>query len=326
MVPFIRAQDDGTQPEFKAPALKPVKDSLPPSFAKKTPENVDDLKSIQDHVDKLVEKLLPTVVSVRIGASFGSGVLVTPDGYILTAGHVSGKPDRDVVVYFHNGETAKGKTLGGNHGIDSGLIKITKPGTYAYADMGDSALMKSGHWCMVIAHPGGYKQGRAPVVRLGRTLNTSNTTLTTDCALVGGDSGGPLFDMYGRVVGINSRIGQSLTANIHVPVNPYRESWDRLAKAEVFGGKLGSPSGPFIGVQTNPDAEGCVVAVVVPGSPAEKAGLKVNDIICKFGDRDVSAGPELVKLVQSRTAGDRIILEVLRGDERLNLRIEIGKR
>jgi serine protease Do len=326
--PAAWAQDEVKTPEFQPPALKPLKGNLPASFGKAIPENVADLKAMQDHVDRLVEKVLPTVVSVRIGASFGSGVIVSPDGYILTAGHVSGKPDREVVVYFHDGKTAAGKTLGGDHGIDSGLIKITKPGTYAYAEMGDSAQLRSGHWCMVIAHPGGYKPGRAPVVRLGRMLKTNSTALTTDCALVGGDSGGPLFDMHGRVVGINSRIGQPLTANIHVPVNPYRESWERLAKAEVFGGKLGAKqtNGPWLGVQMDPDAPGCVVALVVPGSPADKAGVKVNDLIRKFGAKDVPGGTDLVQLVQSRQTGEQIILEIQRGDERIQLRVELGKR
>ena len=113
--------------------------------------------------------------------------------------------------------------------------------------------------------------------------------LTTDAALVGGDSGGPLFDMHGRVVGINSRIGQPLTANMHVPVNPYRDM-GRLAKAEVFGGKLGGDDkgGPFLGLLTERKRRVLlVIAAVAPGSPAAKAGLKVDDIIRKFGDKDV---------------------------------------
>lgn len=331
LVPRLAAQEEPKKPEFKAPELKPVKEQLPAIFTKKTPESVDDLRAIQDHVDQVVQKVIPMTVSVRVGASFGSGVIVTKDGYVLTAGHVSGVANRDVVIYFHDGKTAKGKTLGGNHGIDSGMIKITTPGEYPFAEMGDSAAMKSGHWCMVVAHPGGFKQGRAPVVRLGRMLNTTATTLTTDCALVGGDSGGPLFDMHGRVIGINSRIGQTMTANMHVPVNPFRDSWEKLAQGEVFGGKLGggglpAKGGPWLGVQTNPNGEGCVVQVVTPGSPAEKAGLKANDIIRRFGDKDLNAGPDLVKLVQSHKAGDVVILDVLRGEERLALRVEIGKR
>src|SRR5205809_1086564 len=98
---------------------------------------------------------MPAVVSVRVGQSFGSGVIVSPDGYILTAGHVSGTADRDVVVYLHNGETAKGKTLGGNHGIDSGMIKITGDKTdWPYVEMGDSSKIKAGDSCLVIAHHG----------------------------------------------------------------------------------------------------------------------------------------------------------------------------
>src|SRR5205823_2347272 len=150
---------------------------------------------------KLVEKVSPTVVSVRIGASSGSGVIVSKDGYVLTAGHVSGTPNRDVTIYFHGGKTAKGKTLGGNHGIDSGLIKITSDGDWPCAEMGDSAAVNKGDWCMVVAHPGGFKPGRTPPLRLGRMLKNDidKATLTTDCVLVGGDSGGPLFDMHGRV-------------------------------------------------------------------------------------------------------------------------------
>ncbi len=321
---------DVKQPEFKAPELKPLVDKLPASFYKKTPENVEDLKSIQDHVDKLVEKVTPSVVSVRIGASSGSGVIVTKDGFVLTAGHVSGAPNRDVTVIFHTGKTAKGKTLGGNHGIDSGLIKITTPGDYPVADMGDSSEVKAGHWCMVIAHPGGYRQGRAPVVRLGRMLNTGATTLTTDCALVGGDSGGPLFDMHGRVIGINSRIGQTMLANMHVPVNPFRDSWEKIAKGDVFGGKLGTPAvktgGPYLGVQTTPNVDGCVILAVTPGSPADKAGLKPNDVIRKFDGKEITAAPELSKFVQARKAGDQVLIEVLRGDEKLSIKLEIGKR
>src|SRR5262249_6771497 len=118
---FAASAQKPEQPEFKAPQLKPPLEKLPAIFSKSSPEKVEDLKAIQDHVAKLVDKVTPATVSMRIGAGFGSGVIVSKDGYVLTAGHVSGKPGRDVVIYLHNGKTAKGKTLGGNHGIDSGM-------------------------------------------------------------------------------------------------------------------------------------------------------------------------------------------------------------
>ena len=326
----IIAQDD-VKKEFKAPALLPITEKLPGVFAKPSPESVDDLRAIQDHVAKLTEKIIPTVVSVRIGPAFGSGVIVSKDGYVLTAGHVSGAPNRDVTVFFHNGKTAKGKTLGGNHGIDSGLIKITTEGDYPFANIGDSSALKKGEFLMVVAHPGGYKSGRAPVLRLGRLLNASATAITSDCVLVGGDSGGPLFDMHGRVVGINSRIGQSLNANIHVPSNPFRDSWDKLARGEVFGGKLGAANlipkgGPWLGVQTEATKEGTVIRAVTPNSPADKAGLKVDDVLLKLDGKDLSAAAALSELVRQRKAGDEITLELQRGDAKISLKLELGKR
>ena len=328
-VPAI-AQDK-EQPEFKAPALKPITEKLPGVFAKPSPENVDDLRAIQDHVATLTDKIIPTVVSVRIGPAFGSGVIVSKDGYVLTAGHVSGAPNRDVTVFFHNGKTAKGKTLGGNHGIDSGMIKITTPGDYPFAEIGDSSTLKKGEFLMVVAHPGGFKLGRSPVLRLGRLLNTSASALTSDCILVGGDSGGPLFDMHGRVVGINSRIGQSLNANIHVPSNPFRDSWDKLAKGEVFGGKLGTSNlvpkgGPWLGVQTESTKEGTVIRAVTPNSPADKAGLKADDILLKFNGKDLVSATALSDLVRQRKAGDEVTLDIQRGDTKITLKLELGKR
>jgi serine protease Do len=326
------AGEEKKKPEPTAPVFRPATDKLPAAFFRKTPENIEDLKVIQEHVDKLVEKVMPAVVCVRIGATFGSGVVVTKDGYVLTAGHVSGKPDRDVKIYFHNGKSVEGKTLGGNHGIDSGMIKITEPAPengWPVAEMGDSAAMTKGAWCMVIAHPGGFKTGRTPPVRLGRLLAKTDSTLTTDCVLVGGDSGGPLFDMYGRVIGINSRIGNSLTANMHVPVNPFRDSWDKIAKREVWGGKLGggtAPTGGYIGVQFDQSATDWVISSVAPGSPAEKAGLKAGDVILKFDSKEIPGSANFPAIVRARKAGDQVMIEIRRGEETLALKIEIGKK
>src|SRR5262245_62427636 len=134
---FAFTQENGKKEEpkveYKAPVLKKLTDRLPAPFYKKTPESVEELKTIQDHVASVVEKVMPAVVSVRVGQASGSGVIVSKDGYVLTAGHVSGKPDRDVIVFFHNSsKTVKGKTLGGNHGIDTGMIKITTEGEWPF--------------------------------------------------------------------------------------------------------------------------------------------------------------------------------------------------
>jgi serine protease Do len=186
---------------------------------------------------------------------------------------------------------------------------------------------------MVIAHHGGFKPGRTPPVRLGRILNNDvkKSTITTDAVLVGGDSGGPLFDMHGRVIGINSRIGTPLTSNMHVSVSPFRDEWGKIAGGETWG-KLGGGKGGFgkgalyLGLQTDPDAEGCVVLSVEKGGPAEKAGVKVKDIIKKLDDTEITNRFMLNKLVNAKKAGETVTLEILRGDEKLNLKVEITKR
>ncbi len=295
-------------------------DKIPGVFDKKSPESLGDLRVIQDHIEKVVHKVMPCVVSVRVGASFGSGVIVSKDGYVLTAGHVSGEPGRDVTVYFSDGKKAKGKTLGSNRTLDSGLIKITSTGEWPYLAMGNSSQVHDGDWCMVIAHPGGFKPGRTPPVRLGRVLRTKSTLITTDCILVGGDSGGPLLDMHGKVIGINSKIGESLNQNMHVPVNVFRDGWDHLIASEVLGAQA------WLGITYEPDAKGCIVKSVAADSPARKAGLKDNDKILTFDGKDVDSGEALAAMVQATSPYAHVPLTVQRGDETRKMTVTLGTR
>jgi serine protease Do len=295
---------------------------LPAALLKPVPENVEDLKAIQAHVKAVVEKVMPAVVNVRIGNSQGSGVIVTEDGYVLTAGHVSGNPDRDAIVIFPDGKQVKGKTLGWNRNIDSGMIKITDEGKYSFCPMGKSGELKKGEWCIAIGHPGGYKPGRTPPVRLGRVLDAGTVLIRTDCTLVGGDSGGPLFDMYGKVIGIHSRINGPITQNIHVPVDTYQETWDRLAKGESWGG--GVPTAR-LGMQADPEAKICKVAKVEEGSAADKAGLKVDDVITAINGKKIATFDDLRAEIEKRKPGDVITLDVRRGEETLKLEAKLGK-
>jgi S1-C subfamily serine protease len=214
---------------------------LPAVLSKVAPENVEDLRALEKHVQKVLERVLPSVVGVRVGAGQGSGVIVSEDGLILTAGHVSGSANLKAVIHLPDGKELKGKTLGRRRDIDSGMMKITTEGKYPFLEMGKSSELKKGQWVIAVGHPGGFRANRTPVVRLGRILFVNGSLIRTDCSLVGGDSGGPLFDMQGRVIGIHSRIGPGeITENIHVPIDTFRDTWDRLAKGEVWGGQIGA--------------------------------------------------------------------------------------
>ena len=222
--------------------LDPKKEDLkdiPSAFAE-SPTDVAKLRALELRVEKMLDKAKAATVGVRMGAAQGSGVIVSEDGYVLTAGHVSAKPGVECTLVMPDGKVLKGKTLGRNGSIDSGMIKIVAEGKYPFAEMGKSGPLKKGQWVVAIGHPGGFRANRTPVVRVGRILYADPSLIRTDCTLVGGDSGGPLFDLDGKVIGIHSRIGgNSITENVHVPIDTYRQTWERLVASQNWGGQIG---------------------------------------------------------------------------------------
>ncbi|NQU26001.1 MAG: trypsin-like peptidase domain-containing protein, partial [Candidatus Nealsonbacteria bacterium] len=278
------------------PALFAAEDGL----TVPAPKNVDELKSIQAQVQKVVAKVLPCTVGVQIGAARGSGVIVSEDGIVMTAGHVVGEPGKDVTFFFADGKTAKGKTLGMYKTADAGLMKIADEGKWPFVEKGRSGDLKLGAWCVAVGHPLGYQKERPPVVRVGRVLRSGETVIQTDCPLVGGDSGGPLFDLEGRVIGINSRIGGSTSSNFHVPVDVFHDCWDRLLKGESWETSL--PGRDSSEVKSSfrevvAAAAKCAVRVKCDGKDAAlgtiigpdgwvltKASQLKGDIVCRFRD------------------------------------------
>jgi serine protease Do len=309
-----------------------TKEERPAALDKPAPESLDDLKAIQKQVHKVVDKMVECTVNLQVGKAQGSGVIISEDGYVLTAGHVSAEPDKEIVVVLADGKAVKGKTLGVNNGIDSGLIKIAEPGKYPFAEMGVSSELKKGQWCIVTGHPGGLVKGRSPVVRLGRVLDANDRFVRTDCTLVGGDSGGPLWDLDGKVIGINSRIGGSIAANIHVPVDTFYDTWDRLSKSESWGGGLingmfgGTGSTPDLGFRVDLMGKEARICRIAKDSPAEKAGLKVGDVVKKFGEDALTCPADVLPRLRKAHPGDEVTLEVQREKETLNLKAVVGKR
>jgi serine protease Do len=297
-------------------------------LSKEAPENVADLRAMQKQVRAVLDKVIPCTVNIRAGGGQGSGVIVSEDGLILTAGHVAGKPDKDVTVVLPDGRKLKAKTLGVNHNIDSGMVKISDSGKWPFAAMGHSTDLEKGQWVITVGHPGGFQPGRTPVVRLGRVLDVNDRIVRTDCTLVGGDSGGPLFDLSGKVVGIHSRIGGPLTANIHVPVDTYRETWDRLTAnpPEEWGSFFGmvNPDGAYMGFKADPESKDCKVTEVMPRSPAAKAGLKVDDVITKFDGHKVGSFDDLREHLDKKKPAQEVAVEVHRDGEVVTLKVVRG--
>jgi serine protease Do len=246
------------------------------------------------------------------GRGSGSGVVVSEDGLILTAAHVTSSMPNGVIVIFPDGTRKAGEILGADYDRDASMVQITDEGKYPFVLTGQSNGLQRNQWTVALGHSGGFDPTRKPPVRLGRVLANTDFVVT-DTAVVGGDSGGPLFDVEGRVIGIHSNIGMTLSENRHVPIQVYLSQWEKLKEGKTSGRRFNSnpqpvqsPDRPMLGVKLGAGEGGVLVTEVVPNSPAEKAGLKGGDLIIKVNGKEVSEPDGLIRLVGEFKAGDEI--------------------
>lgn len=327
--PQLKVQQEVRGPRQPRPMLAP-KGRLLKIFAGQSPRDSQDVRAMQKHIRLLVDKLSPATVGVGVGAAQGSGVIIDEDGHVLTAAHVAGRPGRTARIFLPDGRTLTAKTLGMNRSMDAGMLRIEMPEdqeeraklVLPVAEMAPGSEIQLGQWCLALGHPGGFEPDRPPVVRVGRVVHKYKDVVTTDCTLIGGDSGGPLFDMYGRVIGIHSRIGPQLVHNVHVPIQAFEDSWDRLASGELWGNL---PGRPFIGVRGSEESDDAIVTEVVEGGPAQKAGIVPGDRIIQFGDREISTFEQLVLAVGVRRPGEKVKVIVQREDDKLEVEVEVGQ-
>ena len=149
--------------------------------------------------------------------------------------------------------------------------------------------------------------------------------LQTDCPISAGDSGGPLFDMRGKVVGIHSRISDSTAENFHIPISTYHETWERLVKGESWGDGRAAPR-PWFGVRGIDHPEGCELTIIEEDAPASKAGLKAGDIVRKINNRDIKDYAALKRFVAGTKPGETLKVEILRDETELSITVKVEAR
>ncbi len=264
--------------------------------------------------------------------SWGSGVIVSPDGYIITNNHVVKNADKVKVTLENNDKKYDAKIIGTDPEIDIALLKIDAK-NLPVAKLGDSDALKVGEWVVAIGNPLGYSHSvTAGIVSgKGRRLSTGmESFIQTDAAINFGNSGGPLVNMSGEVVGINTAISaQGQNIGFAVPINMVKDVFQQLketGKVErgalgVTVSKLSETDKRYFKVD-----HGALIQTVQQGMAADKAGLKPYDIITEVDGKPVKDNDELVHLIASHRPGDKLKVTVSRDGKLKNFSVTLSSR
>lgn len=299
---------------------------------KEAPENIRDLLKIQDALQQALPRARKATVGIDIGGGAGSGVIVSEGGLILTAAHVSGGVGKELTVIMEDGTRHKATSLGLVATTDAAMMKIDEAGSYPFVELDEQDTAELGDWVFSLGHSGGFDEGRGVGVRIGRLVRVADQTIQSDCNLIGGDSGGPLFDMRGRLIGIHSRVGASLEQNMHVPIREFQRNWDDMKKSEFVG------EGPFaqkpeygkaflgVGTEDREDGGGVRIKEVMEETAAAKAGLQVGDLIIAVDGKELAGREAWLTLMKEQAPGFKLKLTILRDDEEIEIEVELEKR
>jgi len=268
----------------------------------------------------------------------GSGVIMSPEGYVLTNNHVVEGAD-EIEVVLPDARRTSAKVIGTDPESDLAVLKISLD-KLPVMTLGNSDQLQVGDQVLAIGNPFGVGQTVTSgiVSALGRNqlgINTFENFIQTDAAINPGNSGGALVDSEGRLLGINtaiySRSGGSLGIGFAIPVSTARQVIDQIVAN-------GSVTRGYIGVEPQdltpeladafklPRKEGAIIAGVVRGGPADKAGVKVGDILVRVGDKPVANTAMMLHLIAQLTPGTPGRFGLVRDGKEVELEITVGKR
>jgi len=265
----------------------------------------------------------------------GSGVIVSADGYILTNNHVVAEAER-ITVTFHDGRALPGKLVGRDPQSDIAVIRVEAK-DLTPARIGDSSKLEVGEWVLAVGNPFQLKSTVTAgiVSAVGRSnigLADYEDFIQTDAAINPGNSGGPLFNMEGKVIGINTAIvAQGQGIGFAIPINMAKSILaDLKTKGKVTRGWLG------ISVQDITDdiaanlnhksKQGALVSDVFKDDPADKAGIKVGDIITEINGKTVKDTHDLLLTIAGLKVGQKMNLKVIRDGKEMTFQVTVAER
>lgn len=297
-------------------------------------------------VTKVVKEVSPSVVAITSKTNItdffgntqsvegaGTGFIITADGMIATNKHVVQDGTARYTVITHEGKQFTAEVLAADPFQDLAIVKIDAK-DLPVVKLGDSDRVQIGEWAVAIGNALGEFQNSVTVgVISGKERSLKEAPeleglLQTDAAINPGNSGGPLVNLSGQVIGINTAVvrGGAEGLGFAIPVNNVKKVIDSVKRT----GKIVRP---YLGVQyilldrktsvlsDLPVEEGAYVAEVVKGGPAEKAGVKKNDIIVEFDGKKVSKDNPLARLIADKAVGDKVTVKIRRGDKEVSLQV-----
>ena len=269
--------------------------------------------------------------------SLGSGLILEPDGYILTSNHVI-ENARLIMVRLSDDEEYEARVVGRDPHTDLALLKIQVSRKLPAARLGDSERLRVGDWVLAVGNPFGLEQTvTAGIVSAkGRVLGGSpyEDFIQTDAAINLGNSGGPLFNTRGEVVGINTTIlsqtGGSVGIGFAVPINLAKELIPQLkAKGRVSRGWLGVDIAPVpaeLAAKLGRSARyGALVTEIIPDGPAARSGLRAGDVIVAFQGKPIRRAYELPRLSAKASVGSEVEVKILRDSGELTVKVKLGE-
>jgi S1-C subfamily serine protease len=299
----------------------------------------------------VAERLAPSVANLRIlrrsragqiPAGAGSAVVLTPDGFLLTSAHVVAGPGRGGRAAFVDGRELSFRIVGVDRLSDLAVLRADGDGLMP-ATLGEAEQLRVGQLVVAIGNPNGFAGsvtagvvsalGRSLPARAGRTMRYIDNVIQTDAALNPGNSGGALVDSTGRVVGVNTAVA-GVGLGLAVPINTatrqiigalMRHGRVRRAYLGIAGGPRPLP--PTARAQLGRDS-GVEVVEVAAGSPAERAGMRSEDLIVELDGQPVERVDDVQRLMTEATIGQTLSIRVLRGDRTFVLSarpVELGQ-
>jgi serine protease Do len=308
-----------------------------------------DIARLNDHLNGLAERLKPPLVQVRVRRAIetpgesegstpeerrasGSGFLIRQDGYLVTNSHVVTGAER-IQVKLSDGRRFEGRLIGQDDRVDLALVKIEATGLPTVA-LGDSNRLRVGEFVLALGHPFGLEQtvSFGIVSRKGAPLQVAAPGfdfIQTDAAVNPGNSGGPLVNMSGEVVGVNSMAARNGSIGFAIPINLVKGLLPQLAeKGKVEWGWLGVSIAEVaeedVARYNLKDQRGVIIRQVVSGQPADKGGVRANDVILSVDGARIEEPRDLQRIISSTPVGRAVKLFVVREGKETEVAVIVG--